>query len=169
MRRFLLGLFTGVLLLPLCAFLYIRQGYAPVATAAPPLPFERRLTSMALNARVAKEAPASSPVPVSDENLVAGANLYREYCSVCHGLRGMAKSTIAKGMFPSPPLLLHGKGVTDDPPGETYWKVQNGIRLTGMPAFTGSLTDGEMWQVTLLLANAGRLPPAAIAALDALK
>jgi thiosulfate dehydrogenase len=53
-------------------------------------------------------------------------------------------------------------GVTDDPPGETYWKVANGIRLTGMPAFKDMLTDNQMWQVSLLLANADKpLPPTA--------
>jgi mono/diheme cytochrome c family protein len=53
-------------------------------------------------------------------------------------------------------------GVTDDPPGETYWKVANGIRLTGMPSFEKVLTDTEMWQVSLLLANADKpLPPEA--------
>ena len=54
-------------------------------------------------------------------------------------------------------------GVSDDPPGETYWKVANGIRLTGMPAFKNVLTDTQMWQVSLLLANADKpLPPAAL-------
>jgi mono/diheme cytochrome c family protein len=57
--------------------------------------------------------------------------------------------------------LLHGKGVTDDPAGETYWKVANGIRLTGMPGFSGSLTEEQMWQVAELMANADKLPQSA--------
>ncbi len=71
-------------------------------------------------------------------------------------------------MFPhAPPLWKkhHGDvvGVSDDPPGETYWKVANGIRLTGMPAFNKTLSENEMWQVSLLLANADKpLPPAAL-------
>ena len=63
-------------------------------------------------------------------------------------------------MFPKPPRLFRGKGVTDDEPGETYWKVANGIRLTGMPAFKGSLSETEMWQVTVLVANADRISDA---------
>ena len=55
--------------------------------------------------------------------------------------------------------------MTDDPPGETYWKVANGIRLTGMPGFTGSLTTEQMWQVSLMLANSDKLPAAVRAAL----
>ena len=62
-------------------------------------------------------------------------------------------------MFPKPPHLLKGKGVTDDPPGETYWKVAHGIRLSAMPSYRKSLTEEQMWQVSLLLANADKLPP----------
>jgi len=68
-------------------------------------------------------------------------------------------SFTSKGMYPRPPELFKGKGVTDDPPGVTYWKVTNGIRLTGMPAYTGALTPTEIWQVSLLLANADKLSP----------
>jgi mono/diheme cytochrome c family protein len=64
-------------------------------------------------------------------------------------------------MFPKPPHLFLGKGVTDDPPAESYWKVAGGIRLTGMPAFSGSLSDAQIWQVSLLVANADKLPAAA--------
>jgi thiosulfate dehydrogenase len=50
-------------------------------------------------------------------------------------------------------------GVSDDDAGETYWKVANGIRLTGMPAFDHVLTDTEMWQVSLLVKNADQQLP----------
>jgi mono/diheme cytochrome c family protein len=76
-------------------------------------------------------------------------------------------------MYPSAPQLWEKHpnsdvvGVSDDPPGETHWKVENGIRLTGMPSYKKLLTDTEMWQVTLLLANADKpLPPAALDILD---
>jgi mono/diheme cytochrome c family protein len=61
---------------------------------------------------------------------------------------------------------LKGKGVTDDPPGETYWKVANGIRLTGMPGFSQSLSPTEIWQISLMLANADKLPPSVTAVLE---
>jgi mono/diheme cytochrome c family protein len=47
--------------------------------------------------------------------------------------------------------------VTDDPVGETYWVVKNGIRFSAMPSFGSKLSDTEMWQVTLLLRNADKL------------
>jgi thiosulfate dehydrogenase len=167
MKSFLFGVVIGVILLPVAGFLYLKFGYAEVSTTAPPMPFERKLAHMALDARIAKEAPAQSPVPSSENHLLAGVQLYREHCAVCHGLTTQAKTAIAKGMFPSPPELLHGKGVTDDPAGETYWKIANGIRLTGMPGFRGALNDEQIWEISQLLATADRLPPSVIAALQA--
>jgi mono/diheme cytochrome c family protein len=139
---------------------YVTLGLAPVATTSAPLPFEKLITGIALDARVAKEAPKSSPFPASDEVYAAGAQIYRHNCAVCHGLPSQDQTAIAKGEFPKPPELFKGKGVTDDPAGVVYWKVANGIRLTGMPGFTGTLSTDQMWQVTLLLSNADKLPAA---------
>ena len=160
MARFLLGFLTAIVVLVVGAAAYLRLGYAPVATASAPLPFERLVTRMALHARIDKEAPTASPMQPTEANYAAGARTYRTHCAVCHGLPGQEPTAIAKGEFPKPPALFKGKGVTDDPAGETYWKVANGIRLTGMPGYTGSLTSNEMWQVSLLLANADKLSPA---------
>jgi len=62
------------------------------------------------------------------------------------------------GMFPRPPQLVIDM-VTDDPEGEIYWKTKGGIRLTGMPAFGTSLSETQVWQVTLLLKHADSIPP----------
>jgi hypothetical protein len=70
-------------------------------------------------------------------------------------------------MYPHPPVLFEGKGVTDDEPGESYWKIFNGIRLTGMPGFSKSLSETQMWQLALLVANADKLPSSAKAVLVA--
>ncbi len=158
MKRFLLGLLIGLCLIPLGAYLCLRLGLFPVATSATALPFERQLANTALEAKIEKESPTQVPIPVNESNLISGAMVYRQHCAVCHGYGSEPPSAIAKGEFPRPPQLLQGKGVTDDPPGETYWKAANGIRLTGMPGFRGSLTDEQIWEVSILLANADKLP-----------
>jgi thiosulfate dehydrogenase len=156
-----LGVILTVLLLAVGAYCYFGFGLAPVATAAQPMPFETFLANRALHAVVAESAHRSSPVPATEPNLMSGAMVYRENCAVCHGLPGQEMTAIAKGMFPKAPQLFHGAGVTDDAVGETFWKVQNGIRLTGMPGFKGSLSDEEMWQVSQLLAQADKIPESA--------
>ncbi|MBV9155028.1 MAG: cytochrome c [Acidobacteriaceae bacterium] len=156
--RFLTGFILGIILIPVVVYCYFRFGYAPVATAASPIPFEKTLAHMGLDAQIEKYAPKSAPFQASVADLENGAHLYRQNCAFCHGIMDAEKPPAAKGMYPAPPLLLHGKGVTDDPPGETYWKVANGIRLTGMPAYGHSMSDHEMWQISLLLAGADKLP-----------
>ena len=163
--KFIIGFILGLVIIPVSLYFYFYTGSAPVATSAQAMPFEKRMATMALDARVKKEAPAEAALPVNDANLVAGAGIYQKQCSVCHGVPGQEITAIAKGMFPKPPQLFHGKGVTDDPAGETYWKAANGIRLTGMPGFKGALSDTELWQVSLLLANANKLPQEAMASL----
>ena len=157
MPRSFLGFVLGLLILPMFGWLYFRFGYAPVATASSPMPFEKQLAHSALRARIRKEAPRSSPVQATEENYQAAVHLYRSHCALCHGLPRQDRSATSKGMYPKPPELFKGHGVTDDPVGETYWKVANGIRLTGMPAYSGSLSEAEIWQVSLLLANADKL------------
>ncbi len=162
--RFWIGVLAGILMLPLAAFFYLRFGYAPVATAAPPLPFEKTLTHMALDARIHSEAPKEAALPVNDANLLDGARVYRHYCAVCHGLPEQPEAATGKGMFPKPPQLFK-HNVADDPVGETYWKVENGIRLTGMPAYKGSVSEDDIWKVSLMLAHADKLPGAVTALL----
>ncbi|HSZ03290.1 MAG TPA: c-type cytochrome [Terriglobales bacterium] len=158
MKTFLIGLIIGLILVPLCVYVYFVTGSAPVATAAPDMPFEKMLAHGALSAHISKEMPKSVPVPADETNFAAGAQVYRENCAVCHGLPGGTPTAVARGMYPKPPKLLEGTGVTDDEPGETYWKVANGIRLSGMPGFSESLSQTQMWQVSLLLAHADKLP-----------
>lgn len=160
MRNFVIGLIIGLILIPLGVVVYFTTGMAPVATNSEAMPLEKTLAQKALEARVEKEMPKTVPIQANEETYVAGAKVYDGNCAICHGLPNQPQTPIAKGMFPKPPQLFHGKGVTDDPPGETYWKVKNGIRLTGMPAFSPDLSDTQMWQVSLLLANADKISPA---------
>src|SRR5271157_5266152 len=165
--KFIAGLLLGLLLVPAGAYLYFTGGSAPVATTDSNMPFETFFAHKALNARIKKDMPKNVPIQANEANELAGAELYNQHCAVCHGLPLAPKTAIATGMYPRPPQLFQGKGVTDDEPGETYWKIFNGIRLTGMPGFSKSMTEPQMWQVAILLANADKLPPAAKAALVA--
>jgi thiosulfate dehydrogenase len=154
---FVFGVITGLLLVFIAGYSYFALGFAPAAATAQPMPFEKVLASKALHARIAREAPNSPPISADEPNLAAGAGIYRQQCAVCHGLPGQPMTAIAVGMFPHVPKLMEGKGVTDDEPGESYWKIANGIRLTGMPAFRPALSETQLWQVTLLVANADKL------------
>jgi mono/diheme cytochrome c family protein len=153
------GVAIGICLPLVAGYAFVLLGGMPVATKGLPLPLEKHLARRALHAAMDGEIGVPSPLPADEPNFLAGARVYQAQCAVCHGQLGQPESAIAKGMFPHPPQLLPPKkGVTDNKVGETYWKVKNGIRLTGMPGFVDSLTDAEMWQVSLLLLHADTLP-----------
>lgn len=168
MGRLLLGLIIGIVLVPLVVLIYLEYGKVPVAVSDPAFPYERQLVHIPLNARIERERVGTHLEPDAT-NLTAGAHIYVDRCVVCHGLHGHP-SAIGAHEYPDAPQLLEPHrnnpgivGVSDDPVGETYWKVVNGIRLTGMPSFKTQLSDTEMWQVSLFLANANKpMPPAAI-------
>ena len=160
-KAFVVGLLVGVLLLVGGVYYYFASGMAPVATADPPMPFEKKMASKALNAHIDKQNIASPPVPADEPNLLAGAKIYKDQCAVCHGLPEQPSPAIADSMFPHATLMFKGKGVTDDPPSESYWKAANGIRLSGMPSFKGALTDTQLWQVAQFVANTDKIPDSA--------
>lgn len=160
MKYFLLGIVVTLLIIPLPGFLYIRSSYMSVAATDPPLPFEKFLAGMALRDRIQLEAPQRDVSGFATADLVTGAPVFQKNCAFCHGLPQQPASVAGSGMFPHAPQLFTPEGsVSDDPAGVTYWKVNNGIRLTGMPSFKAALTDQQMWQVSALLAHDDKLPP----------
>jgi mono/diheme cytochrome c family protein len=165
LKALILGFVLGVLLVCGGVYWYFSTGRAPVAVSAPEMPMEHKLARMALHAYLDKLPHPNAPVPADEPNMIAGAQIYKENCAVCHSLPGGEKSAIADGMFPKPPHLFRGTGVTDDEAWETYWKVENGIRMTGMPGFKGRLNETQIWQVTQLVKNADKISDAAKAAL----
>jgi thiosulfate dehydrogenase len=160
MKGFLVGLILGILIVPIAVFFYVETGQSPAAASDAPMPFEKFIARGALHSRIKKETQDRELSTFNAGDLAAGAEVYRTNCAFCHGLPLQAPSAASQGMFPHAPQLFTAKEtVTDDPVGVTYWKVKNGIRLTGMPGFQKALTDQQMWRVSALMASADKLPP----------
>jgi thiosulfate dehydrogenase len=157
-KSFVIGMLTGALLLTGAVYYYFASGMAPVATADPAMPFEKKMASKSLDAHIDKANVPTPPIPANEENFLAGASVYNDHCAWCHGLPNQDPPPISSNMYPHATSLFKGKGVTDDPPQESYWKASNGIRLSGMPSFKGTLTDTQLWQVALLVAHADQIP-----------
>jgi len=166
MKGFVLGVVFALVALIAGGWIYLRWGNPAVAVADKAYPFERQIVRVPLGARIAREM-NKPPYAGSEDVYANGAMVYKENCAACHGVPG-EDVAYAQWMYPRAPQLFkkhaHGNvvGVSDDDPGETYWKVKNGIRLTGMPAFQHVLSDEDMWDVTLLLKNADQPMSAAV-------
>ena len=162
-----LGVGLGVLLAVLIAAAWIFFAPMPVAVADKPLPFEKFIFERPLT-RAAAQKPATAPPEADEAVLVGGAEIYRDKCAACHGYYKKS-APFAAHMLPSAPQFWEPRpksdvvGVSDVAPTENYWKVANGVRRSGMPAFKGMLTDHEIWEVVQLLANSNKpLPPGAL-------
>ena len=158
-KGIVIGVILGVLGVAASVYFYFAAGRAPVATNSEPMPFERRLARLGLHSYLEKLPHPEPAVAADEKNLLEGAKVYRGHCAVCHGLPDTANTAIAEGMAPTPPQLFKGMGVTDDEPWESYWKVEGGIRMTGMPGFRGHLSETQIWQVVALVKNADKITP----------
>lgn len=159
MGKLFLGLILGLLVFPVAVLAYLMLGLAPAASTAPPMPFERFIAGTALQKRITREAPKRDLSSFTTQDLLTGADVYQRNCAECHGGYQKPAPPIARAMYPGAPQLLTPEGmVTDDPVGVTYWKVQNGIRLSGMPSFATILDDEQKWDVSAMLARANMFP-----------
>ena len=161
MKGFVIGVLVGALLFAGGLYNYFVSGMAPAAVADPPMMLERRMANRSLDAHIDKANVPAPPIQPSGDNYVAAAKLYSDNCAGCHGLPDQPPPPISSNFYPDATLMFKGKGVTDDPPQVSYWKVKNGIRMTGMPTFKNILDDTQMWQLALFVANADKLPDSA--------
>lgn len=161
LKGFISGIIFAVLATALAAYGMIRTGVMPANADEKPPGIEAWAARTSLHATLRRSAPkATDPLLATDQNLVAGVKLYAQNCSVCHGDSNADPTNVAKGLYQKPPQLAKD-GVEDDPDGVTFWKLSHGIRWTGMPAYGKTLSEKQLWQLTLFLKNMDHLPPAA--------
>jgi thiosulfate dehydrogenase len=159
-RGIVLGVVATLVVLGLGAYLGLKAGLMPANADGKPSHLERWVARTSLRAALEREAPKGpNPLLLDDPDLIAGIRLYAANCAVCHGASDGRPSNVALGLYQKPPQLAKD-GVEDDPDSVIYWKVDHGIRLTGMPAFGKSLDDWQLWQLTLFLKHMDGLPPA---------
>lgn len=168
-RGIIIGIALTAAALLFGGYFGVERGLMPANADAKPSAFETWAAKTSLRVAIDRQAPKTpNPLPLNDENLIAGIKLYGANCIVCHGGADGTASNIAVGLYQHAPLL--GKhGVEDDPDGVTYWKVDHGIRLTGMPSFGRTLQERQLWQLTLFLKHMDDLSPAAEKAWKALR
>ena len=163
MRGFLTGFVVAILVALIGGYLVLRSGFIPANADAEPGWLEIWAANTSLDATLDRDAPKGpNPVALTDDNLVAGVELYGRHCAICHGTaKGDASaSPVAKGLYPGPPQLATD-GVEDDPEGFSFWKIKHGIRWTGMPSWGSTLTDEQIWTLALFLNHMNKLPSAA--------
>lgn len=153
------GIILTVVLIVVAGYVIVRTGIMPANADERPPRFETWAAKTSLHATLRRSAPrVNNPLAATDENLTAGIKLYAQDCAVCHGDASGNATNVAKGLYQRPPQLAKD-GVEDDPDGVTFWKLSHGIRWTGMPAFGKTLSEKQLWQLSLFLKAMDKLPP----------
>jgi mono/diheme cytochrome c family protein len=160
-KAYIWGCLTVLLVLLAGGYWFITGGMMPANADSKPPALEKWAARASLHATIHREAPkGANPAALNDENLIEGIHLYAANCAVCHGASDGKASNIAVGLYQPAPQLARD-GVEDDPEGVTFWKVKHGIRLTGMPGFSRTLSDEKIWKITLFLKHMDDLTPGA--------
>ena len=168
MRKVATGWLLGILTLPILGLGMAWLGLLPSHATAPPPAWEKAIAQMALERYVARHAQrVANPVAATDENLLAGMQVFKDACAGCHGDPG-ATSDYGASFYPNvPQFAKHPPRLPDY---QLFWIIRNGIRYSGMSAWdrqwdkNQATSDDRIWKVALFLSRLDTLPPAVDAA-----
>jgi mono/diheme cytochrome c family protein len=134
-------LLVGVLMaIGVLAFSLLHDGVSAKAT---PTSLEVVMARKARHMALPGAARAlTNPVPASEENLRDARLHFADHCAICHGNDGSCDTMMGSGLYPKPPDLRHAEtqNLSD---GELFWIIENGVRFTGMPAFSSPHSSPE--------------------------
>jgi mono/diheme cytochrome c family protein len=160
MRNFILGMIFTLVVLMVGVVWVTRMGLVKVQADQPPSSLERWFLGGASDASVERHAPKErNPVPATEENIVAGAQLYVNHCAGCHGTPSNPNSPLAHSFDPPVPrFFMHAP---DMPENQNFYVAKHGLRFTGMPAWDKTLSDQQIWEIVTFMSNIPKLSPAA--------
>lgn len=119
-----------------------------------------RLRSMAIPA-AAKNAP--NPVPASADAVKAGMEHFADHCAICHANDGSGDTEMGRHLYPRVPDMR--KAQTQDlTDGELFYIIENGVKLTGMPAWGGEhggpdQNNASSWKLVRFIRHLPKLTP----------
>lgn len=122
-----------------------------------PSKWEAALANMAKDVVIPLEAKKlQNPLQASEEVIQDGWQIYMRACAICHGMDGHARTDLGRALYPPAMDLTspHVQAWKDD---ELFWIIQNGVRLTGMPAWKTMISETDTWKLVHLVHNLPKL------------
>jgi mono/diheme cytochrome c family protein len=125
-----------------------------------------RLRSLAIpSAAVSRSNPVADTADVRSEAL----SHFADHCASCHANDGSGKTTMGQGLYPrAPDLRLPATQQLSD--GTLFYIIENGVRLTGMPAWSTGTPEGEAasWRLVRFIRHLPSLSEAEVQQMEAL-
>jgi len=117
--------------------------------SAPERVIARLIRNVSIPGRFSRE---SNPWKLTPERLKEAREIFTARCAVCHGIDGDGQTVVGRNLYPKPPNLRlpQTQNLTD---GEIHYIIRNGIRLTGMPAWSSPHEEQEdtSWKLVLFI------------------
>jgi mono/diheme cytochrome c family protein len=141
-------------------FIWLRYFSGALSAREQPSSLERWLANEVRHfAMPSKANRLKNPVAYSPEVLEEARAHWADHCASCHANNGSGDTQIGRNLYPQAPDMRSPRTqqLSD---GELYYIIQNGVRLTGMPAW-GSAGDGEgnqdSWKLVLFIRHLPRM------------
>ena len=167
--KFLAGLVTGIILFVAGGILLALSGRISVSATNHGAIDDKidAFLNKVSDASIERHAgSARNPLAGDPKAAAAGMIHFRENCVDCHGAGSIEGKEFAKGLNPAPPMLdMEDVGKMTD--GQLFWIVSNGIRATGMPAFSPTHKPDEIWSIVSFVRHLPKLTAAEKAELAA--
>lgn len=151
-------LVIALVLLGVAGVAFIYSGLYDVAASTPDNKLLKNILATTRDRSIARRADGITPPKLDDPQMIrTGLVHYHEMCTTCHGAPGVEVSEIGMGLNPEPPeLAAHASA---DPPGEIFWIVKHGLKMSGMPSFGVTHSDQEIWAIVAFLRKMPKLTP----------
>jgi len=159
---------VGLVILVLGALgagLVLRGG---ISARAEPSAVEARVARTLRRLAIPRDArEATNPIPPSPRALAAGLAHFADHCATCHANDGSGQTAIGRSLYPRAPDMRRPatQGLTD---GEVFYIIENGVRLTGMPAWGRAGSAEGSWHLVHFIRHLPKLTAEEKAAMEAL-
>lgn len=90
-----------------------------------------------------------NPVPLTPEVLAEARGHFADHCAQCHGNDGRGRTSIGRSFYPKAPDMTHVETQSQSD-GELFATIENGIRLTAMPAWGDGTAESAYGSWTLV-------------------
>ena len=134
----------------------VRRGFSALAT--PSAVEELAATTARKLAVPSSYRQLRNPITPSAENIRRGMEHFADHCATCHSNDGTGQTVYGKGLYPKPPDL-RAAGTQNKSDGELYYTIDNGVRLSGMPAFSEIHTPEKTWRLILFIRHLPQITP----------
>ena len=167
LRALLVLLVIGAIVMAATAYSIARRG---LSTRTEPAQVEEFLArTMRRLATPSAMRSMTNPVLPTPDVIEEGLEHFADHCAICHANNGSGDTEIGHGLYPrAPDMRLERTQDLSD--GELFSIIENGIRLTGMPAWGTGTPEGERgsWALVHFIRRLPALTAEEIARMEAL-